>query len=173
MPDSPGVPGQAGAGRRAGAPGPAPDGVPRPLAAVLDGRTLPGVLSWPAGRPVQEALDAALSAGWQGTVLDLEGVTDKAEFMTRAAAALHLPSWFGRNWDALADCLGDLSWWPAEHGGRLLVVRAWQGYAAAEPEEWRAAESVLADAVAHWRDTDTGLAVLLTRDAGGAARARR
>nr|WP_258052973.1 barstar family protein [Streptomyces sp. Ru73] len=146
--------------------------MPKPLAAVLHGRTLPGVLSWPAGRPVQHALDAALAAGWQGTVLDLEGVTDKAEFMTRAETALRLPSWFGRNWDALADCLGDLSWWPV-HGGRLLVVRAWQGYAAAEPDEWRAAESVLADAVARWRDTDTGLAVLLTRDAGGPATTRR
>ncbi|WP_328388657.1 barstar family protein [Streptomyces sp. NBC_00400] len=136
--------------------------VPRPLAAVLDGRTPPGVLPWPAERSVAQALDAARDAGWTGTSLDLEGVADKAAFMDRCARALRLPDWFGRNWDALADCLTDLSWCPADRG-RLLVVTGWQGYAAASPDEWSIVEGVLADAVGYWRDTDTGLAVIMAR----------
>ncbi|UQA96542.1 barstar family protein [Streptomyces halobius] len=136
--------------------------VPRPLAAVLDGSTPPGVLPWPADRPVTDALAAARDAGWSGAALDLEGTVDKAEFMERCARALRLPQWFGRNWDALADCLTDLSWCPAE-GGRLLVVSGWQGYAAAVPDDWSVVEKVLADAVGYWRDKDTGLAVIMAR----------
>lgn len=154
-----GIPEPAGPGPRARS---AAAGVPKPLADVLDGRTPPGVLSWPAARPVADALAAARAVGWQAALLDLEGAADKADFMDRAAAALRLPEWFGRNWDALADCLTDLSWCPAR-GGRLLAVRAWQGYAAADPDGWHAAEGVLADAVGHWRDRDTGLVVVLTR----------
>lgn len=136
--------------------------VPRPLAAVLEGRTPPGVLPWPADRPVADALAAAHEAGWTGAALDLEGVRDKPEFLARCAGALRFPDWFGHNWDALADCLTDLSWCPPGRG-RLLAISGWQGYAAAAPEEWSVVENVLADAVGYWRDTGTGLAVIMAR----------
>lgn len=107
----------------------------------------------PAGdRPVRAA------------VLDLTGVTDRRTFMDRCAAQLHLPDWFGRNWDALADCLTDLSWCPAL-GGRHLRVRGWQEYAAAMPREWRIVKDVLRDAEVFWRGTDTELTVALDDDA--------
>ncbi|MDI1456192.1 barstar family protein [Streptomyces sp. NPDC003388] len=81
--------------------------------------------------------------------LDLDGVTDKAGLMDRAARALSLPGWFGRNWDALADSLSDLSVWPEEarERGLLLVVRDWQAYAQARPEEWETAQEVFAHAM--------------------------
>ena len=70
--------------------------------------------------------------------LDLDGVTDKAGLMDRCARDLELPDWFGRNWDALADSLTDLRALP-ESGALLLVVRNWQPYAKARPEEWEIA----------------------------------
>ncbi|MFG2891468.1 barstar family protein [Streptomyces sp. NPDC048248] len=136
--------------------------VPRPLAAVLDGSTPAGVLPWPPDRAVSDALCAARDAGWSGATLDLEGVLDKDGFMARCARSLRLPDWFGRNWDALADCLTDLSWCPTDRG-RLLVMTGWQGYAAAAPEDWSIVEGVLADAVGYWRGTDTALAVIMAR----------
>ncbi len=36
------------------------------------------------------------------------------------ARALSFPDWFGRNWDALEDCLTDLSWRPG--GGHVLLL---------------------------------------------------
>ncbi|MFE4621335.1 barstar family protein [Streptomyces sp. NPDC056747] len=74
-------------------------------------------------------------------VLDLAGVTEKAALMDRCAVALKLPAWFGRNWDALADCLTDL---PAPV---TLVVTGWQGYATTRPREWQTAQDVFATAV--------------------------
>ena len=35
------------------------------------------------------------------------------------AAALNFPHWFGGNWDALEDCLGDLSW--SKAAGHVLL----------------------------------------------------
>ncbi|MEV6761744.1 barstar family protein [Streptomyces sp. NPDC051105] len=82
--------------------------------------------------------------------LDLAGVADKAGLMDRTAAALSLPDWFGRNWDALADSLRDPSVWPPEAVARglLLVVTGWQGYAGTRPDEWRTAQDVFAQAAA-------------------------
>ncbi|MFI8293187.1 hypothetical protein EAO71_08050 [Streptomyces sp. ms191] len=85
-------------------------------------------------------------------VLDLHGVLDKDAFMDRCAAALGLPAWFGRNWDALADCLGDLP------GPVSVVVTRWQDYAEARPRDWSIAEEVFAAAV---DASPSGLMVLL------------
>ncbi|MER6432266.1 MULTISPECIES: barstar family protein [unclassified Streptomyces] len=91
--------------------------------------------------------------------LDLTGVTDKPGLMDRVARALALPDWFGRNWDALADSLCDHTVWPegAVEQGMLVVVRGWQPYAEASPEQWRTAQEVFAEAV----DRTPSLAVVL------------
>ncbi|GGX88155.1 barstar family protein [Streptomyces fructofermentans] len=87
-------------------------------------------------------------AGRHVVALDLDGVTDKAALMERCARALELPDWFGRNWDALADSLGDSSLWPAAAArrGLLLVVAGWQPYARSRPDEWETAREVFTEA---------------------------
>ncbi|MFI1765638.1 barstar family protein [Streptomyces sp. NPDC020800] len=88
-------------------------------------------------------------AGRLTVTLDLAGVTDKAGLMDRTARALALPDWFGRNWDALVDSLSDHTVWPqdAVEQGLLVVVRGWRPYAEAQPDEWRTAQDVFAEAV--------------------------
>lgn len=61
--------------------------------------------------------------------VDLSGCTDKEDFLARVAAGLKFPDWFGQNWDALADCLADMAWLPAdgyviilEHADRFRVA---------------------------------------------------
>jgi hypothetical protein len=44
---------------------------------------------------------------------------DKEALLRKIAAALDFPTWFGGNWDALEDCLSDLSWRKA--GGHVLL----------------------------------------------------
>ncbi|MBD0711417.1 MULTISPECIES: barstar family protein [unclassified Streptomyces] len=86
-------------------------------------------------------------------VLDLTGVADKDAFMDRCVAVLALPSWFGRNWDALAESLGDLP------KPVLLIVTGWHAYARSRPGEWETAQEVFATAV---DENPTRLAVLLS-----------
>ena len=46
--------------------------------------------------------------GWRVRYCILGEAPTKAELLDGLADALEFPRWFGRNWDALADCLGDL-----------------------------------------------------------------
>ena len=67
-----------------------------------------------------EAIDEAV----RGTRLnvgrvDLAGANTKDLMLERIAKALAFPDWFGGNWDALEDCLIDLSWCEAE--GHVLI----------------------------------------------------
>ena len=74
-----------------------------------------GVYRTTRGAPV---LDAAREAGLDAARIDAEQA-----LFERVAQALDFPDWFGRNWDALEDCLGDLSWRGA--AGQVLLF---EGY---------------------------------------------
>ena len=52
-------------------------------------------------------------------------ITGKEELMDGLAVGFSLPGYFGRNWDAVDECLRDLSWLPAR--GYVLVVTAAEG----------------------------------------------
>ncbi|MEV7418909.1 barstar family protein [Streptomyces sp. NPDC089919] len=111
-----------------------------------------GLRVWADGDPLAPALAAAAEAGWRTYRLDLAGVRSRAALMDRCAQVLDLPPWFGRNWDALADCLTDLSWEP-EVPGRLLALTSWSRYAAARPREAEVLQEVLESVVDHWRES--------------------
>ena len=55
----------------------------------------------------------------------------KAELLDAVAEALEFPAWTGRNWDALADALADLSWLPP--GPHVLVWAAPERLRANDP----------------------------------------
>lgn len=48
--------------------------------------------------------------------------SEKPVLLKNIAAALEFPDWFGGNWDALEDCLSDLSWRKA--GGHVLLFES-------------------------------------------------
>jgi RNAse (barnase) inhibitor barstar len=54
--------------------------------------------------------------------VDARSIADDRELMDALAVGFSFPDYFGSNWDAVDECLRDLSWLPAE--GYLLVVRA-------------------------------------------------
>jgi len=66
-------------------------------------------------------LEVAREAELDVIAVSFTGVRDKESLMKTLAAALRFPDWFGANWDALEDCLSDLSWRDAP--GWVLVLR--------------------------------------------------
>lgn len=64
---------------------------------------------------------AASEAGLVVFDADLASVQSKGEFLAAIAQAIAAPAWLGKNWDALADALGDLSWQSSK--GYVLVLR--------------------------------------------------
>ncbi|HVI59584.1 MAG TPA: barstar family protein [Luteimonas sp.] len=97
----------------------------------------------------REALEEiARELGFAVVAIDFAGRDDKDEVLDGFAAALRFPEWFGHNWDALADCLGDLSWWPA--GGYLLLLDHAAAWREADAAGFATLLDVLGDAAAAW-----------------------
>lgn len=111
---------------------------------------------------VETVLDAAAAAGLCCVRIDLADCRSKAELLARIADALEFPWWFGQNWDALADCLGDLEWLPAE--GYVLLLDAPDALRRAAPEDYATAAEVFAAAAQGWRERNTPFWVFIPGD---------
>ena len=109
------------------------------LASILDGRTPPGVYRVPADVEASELKREAEDAGWRFVRLDTSDVEDKSGFLDRAADAFGLPDWFGRNWDALVDSLGDVR----SERGTLVVWDGWSRFAHADGRQFGTAVDIL------------------------------
>ena len=90
----------------------------------------------------------AASLGMDAARIDLDGCTDKADFLARTATSLAFPAWFGHNWDAFFDCLADLGWRPAT--GYLLVFENTAELRRHAPEALDTAVTILRDVAAAW-----------------------
>jgi hypothetical protein len=77
----------------------------------------PGIRTVRGRRSVEELVADAERRG--ASTHRIGPVASKAELLDALAAAMRFPRWVGRNWDALADAMGDLSWLPA---GPVAVV---------------------------------------------------
>ncbi len=69
----------------------------------------------------RETHAAARAQGLRIARIACTGLGGKAALLRELAAALRFPAWFGGNWDALEDCLTDLSWMPAP--GYLILIQ--------------------------------------------------
>jgi hypothetical protein len=94
-----------------------------------------------------EILDATQGSALQIVRIDLAGATGKDALMVRVAQALRFPQWFGGNWDALEDCLSDLSW--SNAGGHVLLI---EGAAELSGDERGIFIDILASAAAWWAE---------------------
>lgn len=103
-------------------------------------------LSGPDTRLIAEAAQAAGLALWR---VDIGHVHDKQGFTGLVAKALAFPDWFGGNWDAFEDCLGDLSWHPAP--GYVLLLEHGKHFGAGHKQEFVTAVEVLDGVAEYWQ----------------------
>jgi len=87
--------------------------------------------------PDTNAIDAATA----GSGLDVVLIDAARKPLEKIAGALSFPTWFGGNWDALEDSLGDLSWRSGD--GHVLVFTAY-------PEERELLMDVLRSSAQYW-----------------------
>jgi hypothetical protein len=103
-----------------------------------------GVYRAPHGRDVSHALRGS---ALRLARIDLDGVAGRDGLLAGVAAALDFPDWFGGNWDALEDCLADLSW--SKAAGHVLLFERAAGLPA---DERGVLVDVLASAAASWKE---------------------
>jgi hypothetical protein len=99
--------------------------------------------------PLDELHTAVAQASFALFVADLATVHEKGVFLAVVAQAIHAPGWFGNNWDALADALGDLSWRPS--AGYVLLLRNGGDALGLPAADFGVATEILADTVRFWK----------------------
>ncbi len=92
----------------------------------------------------------AAARGLEVARIDLYGARDKAGLLAAIARALAFPDWFGGNWDALEDCLTDLSWRPG--AAHILVFEATEGIAG---DDLGVLRDVLSSSAQYWAGRGT------------------
>ena len=92
-----------------------------------------------------EVLDAVRAGNPLVSRVSLAGVRAKSELLARMSSALRFPGWFGGNWDALEDCLTDLSWLRAD--GHVLLIEDASGLTA---DDFGVFRDVLSSSAQYW-----------------------
>lgn len=123
--------------------------------------------SLPAGvyaapRLVGPLRTAAKRAGIAWYDLDLKGVTDRQTLLRRCAEVFPLPAHFGKNWDALHECLRELA-----GGGTPGAIVHWRRgleLARRAPDATATALEMLEDTAGYWRRTGQIFLVAVDRD---------
>jgi hypothetical protein len=96
-----------------------------------------------AARSLARTRDRAHALGFALAELDVRDAS-KPDVLERFAAALSFPDWVGRNWDALADALRDLSW--GARPGAVLMVDGTDELRARLPRDAETLLEILGDA---------------------------
>lgn len=115
----------------------------------FDDSSRAGVYPLPQGG-LADLRSAAEQQGLALFYIDLAGITSKDRFLAAVAQALGFPDWFGRNWDALEDCLTDMSWQPA--GGYVLILAHADDFHMADEDSFALALRILQTAAEFWRE---------------------
>jgi RNAse (barnase) inhibitor barstar len=95
---------------------------------------------------------AVKKSGLKLVRVDLDGVHDKPGLLNAIAQALKFPEWFGGNWDALEDCLTDLSWDKAR--GYVVLLEHCAELLKREPNEFATAIEVFESVAEYWDEQD-------------------
>lgn len=109
----------------------------------------------------------AVARGYWFVDFDCRAANDKTGLMAQAAQAFALPPHFGHNWDALTDCIMDLSWSQALRW--VVLVHGLERLHALDPDSYMTILDILAEAGGYWADQERPFIVLLTQDCGPAA----
>jgi len=104
--------------------------------------------------------EACRIAGLLRFSLDAGAVRTKSQFLGLLGRTLSFPSWYGRNWDALEDCLTDAAWMPKE--GFLLRAEGFQPYAQADPDGFSILLDIFKTSAEYWRGEGAPFWVLFT-----------
>jgi RNAse (barnase) inhibitor barstar len=111
-------------------------------------------------RSIRVVKTASIDNRLDYTHIDLKQATDKESFLKLVASALHFPDYFGMNWDALNDCLTDLSWKPAE--GYVILFTNFQTITENMASEMAIIRSIFDSSASYWKQKKVPFFIILS-----------
>jgi hypothetical protein len=111
--------------------------------------------------------EAAEAAGFACFEADLGDSDQIQQVLARLGRQLGFPEWYGNNFDALKDCLSDISW--REEAGYLLILSRAEALQLADASAFRTLNQVFAAAIDEWRSQDVPMWVFYDLQADGLA----
>ena len=117
-----------------------------------------GTLTWPEAPDLSVFKSAARRAGWELFVVDPDKPTKKS-FLNACKKTFDFPSYFGHNWDALADSLSDVDHSP--ENGSLVLWMGWDEFSEEEPDDFETALDVMTEGIGDWSTKRIPAALIL------------
>jgi RNAse (barnase) inhibitor barstar len=118
-----------------------------PVANLLSDPAKAGVFH--LDKDARQLAQSAAEAGLAAFRVDIGHAHDKEDFLEHLSETMRFPDWFGGNWDALADCLRDLSWLDAK--GYVIILEKSKHFCASHRHEFDEAIDVLKEAARYWQ----------------------
>ncbi len=118
-----------------------------------------GIYRFDSNASVELLRSEAENAGWKIYFLDGKAIRDKKTFLEHIARAMKFPDYFGKNWDALQDCLTDLQ--GIEPKGYILVYQSPTRFIKSSPGHWAVARDVFNSVIEFWGGQGIPFYVLL------------
>ena len=116
---------------------------------------------------LDEIVAAATTAGLQAFKVDLAKVRTKNQLLDAFAKALKFPEQFGKNWDALNDCLTDLVWLDGK--GWVVILINCQSFAASHEEDFALLLDLLEGVAVSWKEDGKPFWALVQKQSGWCA----
>ena len=103
--------------------------------------------------------EAAVAHGLDFSRVNLCGVRDKAGCLRETACSLSFPPHCGMNWDALNDCLTDMSWRPA--AGYVVLFAGLRSFAENAAADAAILTRILDSAAGYWKHRGVPFYIIL------------
>jgi len=110
---------------------------------------------------------SARAAGLAAFRVNLAKAGDKEHLLATIAAKMKFPDGFGHNFDALADCLADMEWKPAD--GYVVLLEHCDGIHSKAEADFVSTLNIFEQAADDWREQDIPFWCLVEMQADGIA----
>ena len=136
------------------------------LQAVLADASQAGVYHLPH-MDKKQVISAVRAAGLAAFRVNLAKADNKETMLAAIARSMKFPKGFGHNLDALADCVADMGWQPAE--GYLVLLEHCDGIHGLAEDDFTSVLNVFEQAADEWREQDIPFWCLVEMQADGIA----
>lgn len=126
---------------------------------ILQGDVAPNIHQISVNMTETELAEVVEAHNGQLFYIDGRHINNKADFLAKIADVMNFPDYFGKNWDALQDCITDIDC--CEDSQYLIVYDYWQNFANNNPQDWQILNDIFLEAIAYWEERQVLFNVLL------------